>query len=116
MKKIIAAAALLLAILPALSNAQEKTEGKSSDIDSTFIEVKTVRCQMCVNAITNALQKVDGVESADVDLETQIAKVTYHPANVSLAMMEKAIASVGYDANKTKRNRKAYNRLCPCCK
>ena len=114
LKSVALAAVLLLAGLSA--PAQTPRTVKPPDIDSTMIAVTTVKCQMCADAITSALHKVDGVKSAKVDLEAKMVKVLYYPRVVPVRLLERAIAYAGYDANKTKRIPAAYDKLPSCCK
>lgn len=106
----------LLAIFPASLLAQTEAAGKPADTSSAAIEVKGAKCQMCVDAITGAVLDLKGVHSADVDLDAKVATVKYDPAIVTVAKLEKAIAGAGYNANAVRRDKKAYERLCSCCK
>ncbi len=106
----------LLVIIPAVVFAQTEGSAKPADSATTAIEVKGAKCQMCADKITGAVQDLKGVHSAEVDLNAKIATVKYDPAVVTVAKLEKAIAGVGYTANNVKRDRAAYNKLCPCCK
>jgi len=89
---------------------------KAVEIDSTMIVITTVKCQKCADAVTSALHRVDGVKSASVDLGAKVVKVVYYPKVVPIRLLERAIAYAGYDANKTKRNPVAYEKLPSCCK
>ncbi len=51
-----------------------------------------------------------------VDEKKKVARVTYLPAQTDLSKMELAVARVGYDANDTKADVKAYADLPGCCK
>ena len=61
----------------------------------TALTVTGMTCATCVRVVTNALSRVPGVESAEVDLETGRAVVAgaAHPEAL-VATVEKA----GYDA------------------
>ncbi len=113
MTRIVVLLIALLAIVPAVIFAQTP---EPADTATTAIEVKGAKCQMCADKITGAVQDLKGVHSADVDLKAKIATVKYDPAVVTVAKLEKAIAGVGYAANNVKRDKKAYDKLCPCCK
>jgi|TARA_Y100000031_G_C8210891_1_gene380887 copper chaperone CopZ len=80
------------------------------------IKLNTIQCGMCVNKIKSSLNELDGVVSVDVSLDKKVGVVTYNAGLVELTAIENAIATVGYDANDTKANTEAYNKLDACCK
>lgn len=84
--------------------------------ESVVIKVPTVVCSSCVITITKALKTVEGVKSTKIDIKKKTATVTYASTKVSLSQIEKAIANAGYDANSTKRDPAAYEKLDACCK
>lgn len=106
----------LLVIFPAFVQARSDGAAKTADTSTATIEVKGAKCEMCVDAITGAVLDLKGVHSAVVDLDEKLATVKYDPALVSVPELEKAIAGAGYNANAVRRDKKAYERLCPCCK
>ena len=110
MTRIVVALIALLVILPAAAPALP------ADTAATAIDVKGAKCEMCVEKITGAVLELKGVYSATVDLKAKVASVKYDPEAVTVAKLEKAIASVGYDANRVKKDKKAYSKLSPCCK
>ncbi|MBU1423777.1 MAG: heavy-metal-associated domain-containing protein [Bacteroidetes bacterium] len=83
---------------------------------NTTISVPSIMCDMCVTTITDALNKVDGVNNIDVNLAGKVAVVKFNPSKVDMNGLEKAITDAGYDANETPRNREAYENLPECCK
>ena len=80
------------------------------------IALNTIQCGMCTNKIASGLGKLEGVVKVDVDLEKKIGKVVYKAGVINLGVIEKAIASIGYDANNTPAEPKAYSELDMCCK
>lgn len=89
---------------------------ESKDLVVTTIAVPTIQCSMCVNTITKALKADDGVSAVEVNLDEKTTTVEYDQKKTDLKRLEKAIAATGYDANDTKRDPKAYDKLSPCCK
>ena len=55
-------------------------------------------CGHCVKAVSEALENVDGVERALVELQTGIARVEYDQARADLGAMQAAVAEEGYTA------------------
>ena len=108
----------LLGLTASFAQTKQKTESKSTDakLETAVIKVPTIVCNSCVSTITKALKKVDGVKSTKVNLKEKTATVSYVSAKISLSKIEKAIANAGYDANSTKRDAAAYEKLDACCK
>ncbi len=80
------------------------------------IELPTLKCSMCKQTIETGLSKVDGILEIKVDVEKKTAVITYDPAKLDEAKIEQAISAVGYQANKTTADPKAYEKLAACCK
>jgi len=58
--------------------------------------VTGMTCAACVRRLERALQKLDGVLEAMVNLATERATVRYLPASVSLAQLKRAVREAGY--------------------
>jgi Cu+-exporting ATPase len=56
-------------------------------------------CGSCVNRITRALRKLDGVTRVIVDLRRETATVSREPALVSNGALAAAVADAGYAAD-----------------
>ena len=61
--------------------------------------VAGMTCTSCVNGITRALQRLDGVRRVRVDLRRETATVRREPALVSNAALAAAIADAGFRAD-----------------
>src|SRR5688572_11140486 len=97
MKKLLLTLTLVLAIaLPLVAKDVTKT-----------IKLPTIQCGMCKQKIESKLAGVKGLDSINVDVDTKTATVTFNDRVTSLARIEKAIAKVGYDANRKKADRRA---------
>lgn len=55
-------------------------------------------CASCVRRVEKALAKVEGVSSANVNLATEKATVSYDPKVVTVIDLERAVESAGYKA------------------
>lgn len=58
--------------------------------------VQGMTCGHCVNAVTEEVSAIDGVQSVDVDLATGSLKVT-SAAPVSTVDVKDAVAEAGYE-------------------
>ena len=92
--------------------------GCSGEADNKTAEIalNTIQCGMCTDKIASGLGKLEGVVKVDVDLDKKVGKVVYKAGVIDLGVIEKAIAAIGYDANDTPAESKAYSGLDMCCK
>jgi len=119
MKRIITlaiVAGLALATLTAQTKQTAETKGGNAKVETAVVKVPTIVCNSCVSTITKALKKVNGVKTTKIDLEKKTATVSYVSTKTTLSKIEMAIAKAGYDANDTKRDPEAYEKLDACCK
>lgn len=109
MKKTILTAMFLA--LATLTFAQTK----APKMQTVTIKTSAV-CGMCKTAIESNLSLVKGVKLAILDLETQVVTVTFLNKKTDTDKIIKAINAIGYDANLSPADAKAYNNLPACCK
>ena len=62
------------------------------------LAIEGMTCASCVRRVERALAKVEGVESAAVNLATERATVAYDPERASLDAMLRAVRAAGYGA------------------
>ena len=60
-------------------------------------DVEGMSCSHCVKAVTEAVEKLDGVTSVKVELEKNTAAVEFDAAKVSESAIRSAIEEEGYD-------------------
>ena len=71
----------------------------SPSAETIRFPVAGMTCGSCVNRITRAVRKLDGVSRVDVDLRRETATVCREPALVSNAALAAAVAEAGYAAD-----------------
>jgi periplasmic mercuric ion binding protein len=98
-------------VLGLIIGCSGEAENKTAEI-----ALNTIQCGMCTDKIASGLGKLEGVVKVDVDLEKKVGKVVYKAGVIDLGVIEKAIAAIGYDANDTPAEPKAYSGLDMCCK
>lgn len=112
--------AIALTVFAGTLGAQTKQKAASQESiaknATVVINVPTVACGSCDATITKAVKKVAGVKSVKVDVEKKTATVSFASGKTNLEKLEKAISKAGYDANDTKRDPVAYEKLDACCK
>lgn len=86
--------------------AAEKTE---------TVEVKGGDCEECKTHIEKAASGLEGVMSADWNLETKELTVVFDDEVTSLDSIEEAIAKHGNDTPNHKATVEAFNALPECC-
>jgi copper chaperone len=64
---------------------------------TTTISVPEIHCDHCKASIEGALQPLEGVEDATVDIAGRTVTVSYEPAQVSETDLRAAIEDQGYD-------------------
>lgn len=74
------------------------------------------QCEMCKDRLETAFAYEKGVYSSSFDLETKEFTVYYNPKKTDPDKIKKAVNAVGYDADDTKADPKAYSKLPGCCK
>lgn len=65
-----------------------------------IIKIDGMTCDHCKSAVEGALNKLDGVKDAAVDLENANVTVDYDENKVTLENMHDAIEDQGYDVEK----------------
>ena len=71
-------------------------------------------CGMCKARIEKAL-KIDGVNTADWNVETKILTVSYDSKTINPDQIQQAVAAVGHDTEKFRATDLAYAKLHGCC-
>jgi copper chaperone len=66
-------------------------------MDRLTINIKGMSCNHCKMAVEQALQTLQGVESADVDLESNTAQVVFDSSQIDEGKLKAAITQAGYE-------------------
>ena len=90
--------------------------GCNGNINKIKIDVSSVQCGMCAVTIEGALNKIEGVQEALVDMDALTVTVIYDVEKTGLKSLESAISNAGYQANGTLANADVYKTLPTCCK
>lgn len=72
-------------------------------------------CGMCENRIESALKTIEGVQSADWDVDTKMLTLSYDDKSISLDDIQQKIAAVGHDTDKYRAKDGVYAELPGCC-
>lgn len=127
MKKVM----LSLAVVAALSVTSCKNESKTeSETETEMFTTDTSQdmamadisfgvrgnCGMCKITIEKAANSVEGVTSANWNVDQKKINVSFNDAQTDAMAIHKAIAASGYDTEKVAANEEAYESLPGCCK
>jgi copper chaperone len=67
-------------------------------VKTITLKVKGMSCGHCVQAVTGALENVDGVTGAEVDLQRGWAQVVFDEMRATPAQLVGAVMDEGYTA------------------
>lgn len=66
-------------------------------MEKTIISVKGMSCEHCVNAVKSAVEGLDGVSNASVDLASNTVTVEFDGQKVTVDKIKAEIEEQGYD-------------------
>jgi copper ion binding protein len=66
--------------------------------EKVVLKISGMSCQHCASAVKTALEGLDGVKKAKVNLDEGKADVKYDPKKVSIQQMIQAVSEAGYSA------------------
>ena len=67
-------------------------------VETISFKIEGMTCTACANRVEKALQRLDGVVSAVVNLATEEARVEYRPGQITAAELYAAVERAGYRA------------------
>ncbi|MFG6565991.1 heavy metal translocating P-type ATPase [Sulfitobacter sp. 1A13421] len=76
--------------------------------------VQNMSCASCVGRVEKALNALEGVDEARVNLAAEAVRVTAHPA-FNAGELDAALAQAGYPARKTTHRLRLSNMSCASC-
>jgi periplasmic mercuric ion binding protein len=72
-------------------------------------------CEQCQRRIQKAAFSVDGVKTANWNIESHKLDITINEEKTSLNAVKKAVAKVGHDAEEMLATNEVYENLHHCC-
>lgn len=103
---------IFLATLPTFVSVAVLGNGNNETV-----KIKTSAiCGMCKNRIEKAFNALKGVESATLDLDSNIVTVVFNTLNISLTDLKGTLTKIGYDADELKASKEGFDKLPNCCK
>ncbi|MDA8699374.1 cation transporter [Flavobacteriaceae bacterium] len=122
MKKVILSVAVIIAMgLTSCKNETKKVEETTTTEVSKEIAMTDLsfgvrgNCGMCKSTIEKAANSVEGVASANWDVDKKKIDVSFDDTKTDAMAIHKAIAASGYDTEKVTGSEEAYKYLPGCC-
>lgn len=122
MKKVILSVAAIAVL--GLTSCKNETK-KETEINTTEVSKEMAiadlsfgvrgNCGMCKSTIEKAANSVDGVTSANWDVDKKKIDVSFDDTKTDAMTIHKAIAASGYDTEKVAGSEEAYQDLPSCC-
>ncbi|ELY98757.1 heavy metal translocating P-type ATPase [Natrialba aegyptia] len=85
------------------------------DTRTTHLEIQGMSCANCSQAITDALEELDGVSAANINFATDDGTVEYDPDAVSLGTLYDAVDDAGYHAERATASVGISDMTCANC-
>ncbi|WP_049914921.1 heavy metal translocating P-type ATPase [Natrialba taiwanensis] len=85
------------------------------DTRTMHLEIQGMSCANCSQAITDALEELDGVSAANINFATDEGTVEYNPDAVSLGALYDAIDDAGYHAERATASIGISDMTCANC-
>ncbi|WP_391119820.1 heavy metal translocating P-type ATPase [Psychrobacillus sp. L3] len=87
----------------------------SNELKETSLQITGMTCAACSIRIEKALNKMDGVETANVNLALEKSSIKYDPNKLSEIDFEKKIQDLGYGVAKEKKEFAITGMTCFAC-
>ncbi|MGG1398774.1 heavy metal translocating P-type ATPase [Bacillus salipaludis] len=87
----------------------------SQNIKETNLQISGMTCAACAVRIEKGLTKLEGVETANVNLALEKSNVKYDPEKIKVADIENKIKDLGYEVVKEKTEFDITGMTCAAC-
>lgn len=87
----------------------------SSELKETSLQITGMTCAACATRIEKGLNKMDGVETANVNLALEKSLIKYDPEKLSNQDFEKKIQDLGYGVAKENKEFAITGMTCAAC-
>lgn len=91
--------------VPVEATPRTAVEAPRAEVKTVTLRVEGMTCGGCTLATRKVLERLEGVQKAEVSYEQSRAVVTYDPAKVSVPQMIAAVRTLGYTATVVEERR-----------
>lgn len=74
----------------------------SAEQKEVSLKIEKMDCPSCPFMIKQAIEEIDGVESASVSMETKVAKISFDDTKASTKVFIATTAELGFPSNEIK--------------
>ena len=90
---------------------------QAQDKKTETVKIKTSSvCNMCKKTLETGMAYEKGVKNVNLDVPSQMLTVQYRADKTNVESLRQAVNKLGYDADETTADEKAYSKLNECCK
>lgn len=86
-----------------------------SNVKETSLQITGMTCAACANRIEKGLNKLEGVEAANVNYALERSTITFNPEVVNIEDFEKKIEALGYGVVSEKAEFSITGMTCAAC-
>ncbi|WP_199622531.1 heavy metal translocating P-type ATPase [Paenibacillus alkalitolerans] len=90
-------------------------EAATQNTKQTTLQITGMTCAACANRIEKGLNKIEGVNAANVNFALEKASVTYDPVKVDMNRLEETVKKLGYDTVKETVDFQLEGMTCAAC-
>jgi P-type Cu+ transporter len=87
----------------------------SQTLKETNLQISGMTCAACATRIEKGLNKLEGVETANVNLALEKGAIKYDPAKINVVDIQKKIQDLGYDVVTEKAEFDITGMTCAAC-
>lgn len=87
----------------------------TNEIKQTTLQITGMTCAACANKIERGLNKLDGVDTANINFALEKASVAYDPSKINVEKLEQTIQKLGYDTVKEVAQLQLEGMTCAAC-
>jgi mercuric ion binding protein len=86
-----------LGVMNATATPETKT-GSQETTTTLALAIENMTCAACPITVRKSMQRVDGVKTVSIDIDTRIATITFDPGATTESEIAKASTDVGFPA------------------
>ncbi|NRD76465.1 copper-translocating P-type ATPase [Bacillus sp. BRMEA1] len=87
----------------------------SQNVKETNLQISGMTCAACATRIEKGLNKLEGIEKANVNLALERSNIIFDPEKINYEDIEKKIQDLGYDVVKEKTEFDITGMTCAAC-
>ncbi|MEK5357975.1 heavy metal translocating P-type ATPase [Paenibacillus sp. FSL L8-0709] len=90
-------------------------ESQNEALKQQSLQITGMTCAACANRIEKGLNKLEGVQDANVNFAMERATITFNPEQLSIKTVEEQIGKLGYGTVKESVDFQLFGMTCAAC-